>query len=123
MISLRSTVNLSAATPVACRGPFGEALTSESVRVNEKLEPSSVLTEPTIRLRVICTPVVRIARSQSMTFASIFKSGVVTTHGPVYGVNAVPSGTPVLAALGKPPGCGGSGEPVGADVAIAVGAG
>src|SRR6266498_4263612 len=80
MISERSTVKLSAPTPVARRGPLGEALTSESIKEKEKLEPSAVETVPFTLLRRICTPVVLITRSQLAIFASITVFGAVITQ-------------------------------------------
>src|SRR6266542_983448 len=109
MISERSTGNLSAPTPVARRGPLGEALTSESIKEKEKLEPSAVETVPFTLLRRICTPVVLITRSQLAIFASITVFGALFTQEPVYAVSAVPVGTPVFAAFGKPPGTGAGG--------------
>src|SRR5215203_4334363 len=85
--------------PVAMRLP---ASTSESEIV--KLYPdesSSVEMEPTIFVRVTVTPAAWMMRLQVTSLASIVVLFAMMVHGPVYGVNTVPGGTPVVAALGK----------------------
>src|SRR5437867_459860 len=57
---------------------------------------------PLILLRLMTTPLALISRLQLTTFASITVPFAVMVHGPLYAVRAVPAGTPVLLASGKP---------------------
>src|SRR5690349_2409542 len=84
-------------------------VTSLSTMRTEYGDSSTVLTDPTTFDRVICTPVVRMTRSQSMVFASMTVFAAVIVHGPLYAASFVPAGTPVLFGPGQPFGGGGTG--------------